>query len=310
MKTPTKVGIVGATGYTGQELLGILEADPRVEVAFLAGRSAAQLEGGQRVEVLTEDKMAQRAQVVMLATPHGVAKNMAPKLLERGARVIDLSHDFRLPDASGGGGGERPLGAVYGLSEWFGADIAKAKLVANPGCYATAMAFCALPLAADIERAVFFGASGFSGAGVGKSAQLATATKENFIPYRLTGHPHEAEVAALLPGVEVAFTPHLLPCFRGLCVTAQLFLRPEFGQTSRTDILEHFRQCFAGKSCVQITEESAQLAPARGTNSVTIGGFEVTGNRVVITAALDNLRKGAASAAAQNLALMMGWGAE
>ena len=309
MKTPTKVGIVGATGYTGQELLGILEADPRVEVAFLAGRSAAQLEGGQRVEVLTEDKMAQRAQVVMLATPHGVAHRMAPKLLERGARVIDLSHDFRLPDASGGGG-ERPLGAVYGLSEWFGADIAKAKLVANPGCYATAMAFCALPLAQQIERAVFFGASGFSGAGVGKSAQLAKEIKENFIPYRLTGHPHEAEVAALLPGVDVAFTPHLLPFFRGLCVTAQLFLRPNAQPRSRAEIMERFRQCFAGKPCVQITEESAQLAPARGTNSVTIGGFEVTGNRVVITAALDNLRKGAASAAAQNLALMMGWEAE
>ena len=309
MKTPTKVGIVGATGYTGQELLGILEADPRVEVAFLAGRSAAQLEGGQRVEVLTEDKMAQRAQVVMLATPHGVAHRMAPKLLERGARVIDLSHDFRLPDASGGGG-ERPLGAVYGLSEWFGADIAKAKLVANPGCYATAMAFCALPLAADIERAVFFGASGFSGAGVGKSAQLAKATKENFIPYRLTGHPHEAEVAALLPGVDVAFTPHLLPFFRGLSVTAQLFLRANAPTRSRAEIMERFRQCFAGKPCVQITEESAQLAPARGTNSVTIGGFEVAGNRIVITAALDNLRKGAASAAAQNLALMMGWEAE
>ena len=248
-----KVGIIGGTGYTGSELLRILLRHPQVEVAAITSRA----EAGQPVSGLfpklrgatdlyfsdpgSTDLAA--CQVVFSATPNGVAMTQAEELLESGARLIDISADFRIRDRATW---EQWYGmthacpalleeAVYGLPELNRDRIRDARLVANPGCYPTAVILAALPMvesgAADLDDIVADAKSGVSGAGRGaKVATLFSEAAENFKAYGAAGHRHEpesllvlAEAAGREPGL--TFVPHLVPMIRGLHATLYFRIR-------------------------------------------------------------------------------------
>src|SRR5438067_3091864 len=240
--TTVKVGIVGATGYLGTELLRHLLAHPDASVATLAsatraGKPAASSfpQFGKRVShaftPMTPQALAD-CDIVFLATPSGVARELAPKLLDQGQRVVDLSGDHRLSrGASKKHYGADPIaeGAVYGLPELNASRIQRAKLVANPGCYPTASALALLPLVAArlVEQRVIVDAlSGVSGAGKEPSEENHfPEMNESARAYKVGSHRHEPEIAETLSyasgaGVQVAFTPHIVPMNRGILATA------------------------------------------------------------------------------------------
>jgi N-acetyl-gamma-glutamyl-phosphate reductase len=328
-----RVGVVGASGYTGGELVRLLLAHPAAELAFLGGRDSAGRDLGDLHPHLAATaagpmpirpvEEAGDVDVAFLALPHGQSAAAAPVLLEAGARVIDLGGDFRLPASAYPEwyGFEHPapawLGkAVYGLPERFRDRIAPAHLVANPGCFPTPVVLGLAPLldAGLIGPGPILvdGKTGISGAGrSGGDAASHVATEESVRPYRFPRHQHTPEMeraleAATGVSVGIAFVPHLVPAVRGVLVTCSTSAAP--GATTEA-LTEALAAAYDGEPFVRVLPPGAMADTkrVRGSNVVELQGVvdPRTGTAVVI-GALDNLVKGAAGQAVQNLNVMLG----
>jgi N-acetyl-gamma-glutamyl-phosphate reductase len=327
------VGIVGGTGYTGSELLRLLVRHPDVAVRVITSRADA----GQRVDAalpmlrgwidleFAEPDTAPlgACDLVFFATPNGTAMQHAPQLLEAGVRVIDLAADFRIKDVRLW---ERWYGmahaapalvdeAVYGLPEMNRETIRDARLVANPGCYPTAVTLGLLPLleadVIDPARIIADGKSGVSGAGRKANAALLMAeTGESFKAYSVAGHRHEPEIAETLrlatgqtPGL--TFVPHLVPMVRGIEATIYADLRRPV-----SDLVQLYTDRYANEPFVDVTPSTTALETrsVRGSNLCRLTALEPQGKGVVVVqSVIDNLVKGAAGQAVQNMNLMLGF---
>lgn len=329
-----RAAVVGATGYAGAELVRILAGHPDVQLTVITSRKYA----GQAfdtiypslvrfVDLVCEendpDTISRDADVVFLALPHKVSMSMAPALMAAGKRVVDLSADFRFSDAAAYEAHYQPHScpdllakAVYGLCEHYGGEIAGADLIGNPGCYPTSVLLPLLPLVADglIDPATIIAdcKSGVSGAG-----REATATthfchvNESFKAYKVGGHRHTPEIeeklsmAAAAP-VKITFVPHLVPMTRGMQST--IYAVPADGVDAG-----RVRQCFeahyADKPFVRLLPDGRvpDSLNVKGTNFCDIGwAMDPGSGRLILLSAIDNLVKGAAGQAVQNMNLMFG----
>ena len=327
-----KVGIVGATGYAGVELIRLLLGHPHVAIQRLTSRA----EAGVRVDHLFpslrghidlafEDPGAvdfADCDLVFFATPHAVSMNTVPALLDRGIKIIDLSADFRLSDI---GVWESWYGtthaapdlistAVYGLPEVNRAALREASLVACPGCYPTAVQLGFLPLleagVIDPGRLIASCASGTSGAGRGAKVNLLLSeSTETMKSYGVQGHRHLPEMEQGLSraaggDVSLTFVPHLAPMTRGIHATLFATLTEP-----STNVRDLFESRFADEPFVRLTagDYEPETRHVRGTNVCEIDVTQPPGDTVVITVAIDNLIKGASGQAVQAMNLMQGW---
>lgn len=293
------VGVVGARGHTGAELTRILGAHPslRMKVAGsreLAGKPVPGVDGVHFENVAPEDLATRELDAVFLALPDGVGGPWADALAPDTV-VVDISADHRFDESW-----------VYGLPELWRDKIAGARRIANPGCYATALQLVISPFLDRLEGVpVVFGVSGYSGAGTTPSPRNDPANlADNLIPYRLVGHNHERE-ATLHLGRPVRFLPHVHPAFRGLLVTTHLPLAEPIDQTEAVDVLTHR---YAGEPLISVVEDVPTLRDGAGLTGVILGGVAVSedGRNLTVVAAEDNLLKGAAVQAVQNLNLALG----
>lgn len=328
-----KVGIVGGTGYTGSELLRLLVRHEQVEVAAVTSRSVAGTEvaefhpglrGAIDLAFSTPETAALTdCDLVFFATPNGTAMNEAAALLEAGTRVIDLAADFRIKDL---GVWQHWYGmthrapslveeAVYGLPEVNREAIATARLVANPGCYPTAVTLGLLPLleagAVDPSRLIADVKSGVSGAGRKPTAALLMAEcGESFKSYSVGGHRHQPEVCenlmrAVGVGVGLTFMPHLVPMVRGIEASLYATL-----QQPELDLQALFESRYRDEPFVDVlpSGSAVETRSVRGTNLCRLSVLEPQGAGVVVVqAVIDNLVKGAAGQAVQNMNIMFGW---
>jgi len=307
MSKPFTLGIVGARGHTGAELIRLVAAHPSIALAFVSSREL----DGQRVadhndayagELRFENLdpaavAAKRVDAVILALPNGKAQPYV-EAIDAAAPdtiIVDLSADYRFDPAW-----------YYGLPELTRDRYAGQKRISNPGCYATAMQLAITPLLAELAGPPqCFGVSGYSGAGTSPSDKNnVELLRDNLMPYALTDHMHEREVSAHL-GVPVEFMPHVAPHFRGITMTVNLWLQQPL---KREAILARYRERYAGEPLVEIVDEAPWVSRIAGTHGVQIGGFTMApgGKRVVVVATLDNLLKGAATQALQNLNRALG----
>ncbi len=334
-----KIGIIGATGYTGLELLKILARHPATEIAWLTSEnSAGQRFGdvfpvppflGEEILVRAEDADLAGADVVFCCLPHVAAQGPVAAARRAGARVVDLSADYRIHDAQAyeawyGHGHMEPEAlaeAVYGLPELHRDEIGAANLVANPGCYPTSVILGLAPLAQAgwLHGTVIADSkSGISGAG--RSPSLKThfvEANENMSPYSIgRTHRHLAEMEqelGLLVGptngaapLQVVFSPHLLPVNRGILST--IYVNLPAGVTE-AQVREAYVEAYEFEPFVHLLKpgQVATLAHAVHTNFCAIGLTFVPGtNLLIVTAAIDNLIKGAAGQAVQNMNIMLG----
>jgi len=306
-----KVGIIGASGYTAQELTAILACDKFVEIVFLHSRSAANEKSkfvNLKLENLTYEEMAEKKpDVIFFATPNGVAMQEVKFFLDQCIKVIDLSADFRFAktkifeEVYKLKHAYPKHKAIFGLAEIFKSKLKGASLVANPGCYVTACLLAAWPIQKYIKMAIFDVKSGFSGAG--KKFSQHKKLKENIIPYNIANHRHAAEIQQFLK-FPISFTPHLLDTFRGLEATCHFILKPIAKQLNFYQI---FKKFYKNNPHIKIQKNIPDLNDIKTTNDCILGGFEVDKNgRLVIISVLDNIRKGAASQAVQNLHAIYG----
>lgn len=297
-----RIGIVGARGHTGAELIRLVAAHPALELAYVSSREL----NGQRVDEHVqeyrgelrysspshEELPALDADVVVLALPNGKASVCVEAFDAAGKDpvIVDLSADYRFDNTW-----------YYGLPELTRDKWRGEKRISNPGCYATAIQLSIAPLK-DLLAAppVCFGVSGYSGAGTTPSDKNnPEKLRDNLMPYSLTGHMHEKEASRRL-GIPVEFMPHVAPHFRGLTVTTNLYLSRAL---KREDVLARFQQAYAGEKLVRVLDEAPWVSLIAGKHHAEIGGFALStdGKRVVVVATLDNLLKGAATQAMQNI---------
>lgn len=328
-----RVGVFGSTGYTGLELLGILARHPGVEIGFacsgsMAGRSLSEVHPqAPDIPMIAPDAAPlETVEAVFLCLPHAASATMARRALDAGARVIDLSADFRLrdPDAYARWyGGPHPHPelldeAVYGLTEWVRPLLPAARLVANPGCYATSvlMPLAPLALAGALDKSgsiVADSKSGVSGAGRPPKAHTHfVEVAENFGPYAIgRSHRHLPEMEQILagwgPAPPLIFSPHLLPVRRGILSTLYVPLAAGWDEARARAALA---DAYAGEPFVRLLPEGQlpSLAHVVGTNRCAIGTAGVHAGTLLLCSALDNLVKGAAGQAVQNLNAMFGVG--
>ncbi len=332
------IGIVGATGYTGAELVRLLSSHPHVEIAMLvsrseAGKSLAELLphlGGVSLPTLSTldpDALAEGCEVVFLAGETGLAMEHAPALLKSGVRVIDLSADFRLRDPAVfqewyGIPHRAPdllREALYGLPELTPPEAYRyTRLIANPGCYPTASALALAPLvSADLvqmECLIIDAKSGVSGAGRSRVSvdYLFTELDENFKAYAVERHRHTPEIEQTLGGiahqpVRVRFTPHLVPMTRGILCTAYARLKQP---VALSDLHALYSTFYGGQPFVWVRPlgDFPATRHVYGSNRCDIGlTIDARTQMAVVISAIDNLVKGAAGQAVQNLNLLMGW---
>jgi N-acetyl-gamma-glutamyl-phosphate reductase len=327
-----KVGIVGGTGYTGVELLRLLAQHPEVELTAITSRAEA---GGAVADMFPSLRghvglrfsdpataPLKDCQIVFFATPNGVAMQQTRSLLDAGVRVIDLAADFRIKDIAVW---EKWYGmthaapdlvaeAVYGLPELNRAQIGKARLVANPGCYPTAVQLGFLPLieagCVDINHLIADAKSGVSGAGRKAETHILFAeASDNFKAYGVAGHRHLPEIRQGLSGIAGAqvgltFVPHLTPIIRGIHAT--LYARI----TREEDFQLLYEKRFAGETFVDVlpAKSHPDTRSVRAANVCRIAVHRPQGgDTLVVLSVIDNLVKGAAGQAVQNMNLMFGF---
>ncbi len=304
---PIRLGIVGARGYVGAELMRLVAAHPRFELAYVCSRELA----GQRVadhsDATTGDLRysapsnqelpALGADAVVLALPNGKAADLVGAFDDAGVDpvIIDLSADFRFDPSW-----------YYGLPELTRAQYTGQRRISNPGCYATAMQLAIAPMLDVLDGPLqCFGVSGYSGAGTSPSDKNdPIKLHDNLMPYALAGHLHGREVSHRLDHA-VEFMPHVAPHFRGLTITANLHLAVAI---DIEEVLSRYHGCYAGEPLVHVVDEAPWVSRIVGRHHVEIGGFTVSGDgqRLVVVATEDNLLKGAATQALQNLNLAFG----
>jgi N-acetyl-gamma-glutamyl-phosphate reductase len=324
------VGIAGYRGYSGAELVHLLQRHPRVEPILLEHRDDAVSRpqprahaGPRKIACTTEAVKAEGLAAVFLATPADVSMELAPGMLAAGARVIDLSGAFRLRTAERYAAWykeahtqpELLAEAVYGLPEFCRERIGSARLAANPGCYPTAANLAIRPLVdsgvVDLESGIVCDAkSGVSGAGRKPSLKTSFCeVTENFSAYSLLNHRHVPEVL-LISGLEerhFSFTAQLLPLDRGILETIY-FRAPEV--SSAADLVELYHRRYAGEPFVRLYDPGhvPDLRAVQRTNFCDLGVvFDAKTSRGVVVSAIDNLVKGAAGQAIQNMNLMLGF---
>ncbi|HEY2346872.1 MAG TPA: N-acetyl-gamma-glutamyl-phosphate reductase [Xanthomonadaceae bacterium] len=308
-----RVGIVGARGFVGAELICLLAAHPGFEIAFVSsrerdgGRVADHVDGdvgGLRYSAPTHEQLpALRADAVVLALPNGKSGACVAAFDAAGADpdfidpvIVDLSADHRFDETW-----------HYGLPELTRAQAAHRRRIANPGCYATAMQLAIAPICDSLDGPVqCFGVSGYSGAGTTPSDKNdPDKLRDNLMPYALTGHVHEREAARQLDH-PIEFMPHVAPHFRGLTITANLHLARAF---ALDEVEARYRERYADEPLVRVVDEAPWVSRIANMHHVEIGGFALSqdGRRLVVVATLDNLLKGAATQALQNLNLAFGF---
>ncbi|MDB6162623.1 MAG: N-acetyl-gamma-glutamyl-phosphate reductase [Xanthomonadaceae bacterium] len=304
-----RIGLVGARGYVGAELVGLLVGHPHFELAFVSSRQHA----GQRVaehvagyhgalQYSSPDHRAVPhlgADAVVLALPNGMAGQYVAAFdaeTDGTTVLVDLSADHRFDDAW-----------YYGLPEHSRSLHSGQRRISNPGCYATAMQLAIAPMRDLLSGPVqCFGVSGYSGAGMQPSDRNdPDKLQDNLMPYALMGHVHEREVSRQL-GHDVEFMPHVASHFRGLTITANMHLsRP----IDVRDVTTRFRERYGNEPLVRIVDRAPWVSRIACRHHVEIGGFKLSedGCRLVVVATLDNLLKGAATQALQNLNLAFGY---
>jgi N-acetyl-gamma-glutamyl-phosphate reductase len=314
-----RLAVVGAAGFGGALTAAILNRHPSIELTAVTGRSEAgrrhdDLYPRYRVPLVMEefdaDRIAERAGAAVVAYPHGAAAPTVRALRERGLKVVDLSADFRL-DRERYERWYRPhpapelLGeAVYGLTEGHRERIREADLVAAPGCYPTAALLALWPLRERLRDVVVDAKSGVSGAGREPTRTTHfVSVAENVEAYGVDGHRHSAELEQQLPnGASFTFVPHLIPIEQGLL--ASCYATTDQPLSSRA-ARELYEDAYAGEPFVELTSEPPGTGDVRETNRCRVH-VSVVGERVVALAAIDNLWKGAAGQAVQDLNLMLG----
>ncbi|WP_233198702.1 MULTISPECIES: N-acetyl-gamma-glutamyl-phosphate reductase [Luteimonas] len=309
MSTPVhSVGIVGARGHTGAELIRLIAAHPQLSLAFVSSRELdgqavadhtdADV-GALRYESLDADAVASRgADAVILALPNDKAAPFVAALdaAAPDTVIVDLSADYRFDAAW-----------YYGLPELTRARYAGQRRISNPGCYATAMQLVIAPLIDQLAGPPqCFGVSGYSGAGTTPSDKNNVALLQgNLMPYALTNHMHEREVSTQL-NVPVEFMPHVAPHFRGITMTVNLWLQQP---TTRDAVQALYAARYGDEPLIELVDDAPWVSRIAGRHGVQIGGVTMApgGRRVVVVATLDNLLKGAATQAMQNLNLAFGF---
>ncbi|MDG2012969.1 MAG: N-acetyl-gamma-glutamyl-phosphate reductase [Pirellulaceae bacterium] len=305
-----RIGLAGGRGYVGEELLGLMFKNPDFEVVYVGSRGLAGRPVVSEYRDLPTDLVFQDlspssigacpADVWILAQANGQAEGLAEVISQTDAKIIDISSDFRFTDRW-----------TYGLPEKNMADIRESRRVANPGCYATAAQLALLPLHAMLEgKPTVFGISGFSGAGrTPNDKNDPQRLANNILPYSLTGHTHEHEISRHL-GREVAFMPHVASFFRGISVTVNTKLAQA---VTVAQLVATFKTYYEVFPMVAVQQDIPEIQQVVGTNQALVGGFCVdarSGRDVTLVCVIDNLRKGAASQAIQNLNLMCGLASE
>ena len=303
------VALVGGRGYTGSELLGLIAAHPRLELAFASSVSQAGQplqdsclywpDADTRFIALSQDEVSRfDTDAWILAVPNGAAASWADAIRESHPRsvVIDLSADHRFDDAW-----------TYGLPERNRERIKRARQIANPGCYATGAQLGLLPVLDQLRGTpVVFGVSGYSGAGKTPSPKNdPQRLADNLIPYKLSGHVHEQEISHHL-GHDVRFMPHVAGFFRGISLTIAARLKSPLDEHQLFDV---YRKAYGSEPRVGVLKEISEVRQVAGTPDVLIGGLTVDERdpcRITLVSVLDNLAKGAATQALQNLNLALG----
>jgi N-acetyl-gamma-glutamyl-phosphate reductase len=330
-----KVSVIGATGYTGVELLRLLSAHPKTDVAYItsensAGSSIAEvyphLAGayGQKLANLDQlDEIAEKSDLLFIGLPHGHAMRIVSALAGRRTRIVDLGADYRLKDPAVYEAWykvehtDKDTRAAYGLCELYRDEVRTAKVVANPGCYVTASILALAPLLKHrlIETAglVIDAKSGATGAGRGLALGMHfPEVTDSFRPYGAGNHRHTPEIEEIyssLAGekVVITFVPHLLPIDRGIIATC--YAAPARGVTAG-DIDAAFRDFYAGEYFVRLLgrDKYPVTKAVRGSNFTDIGWvWDERAGRLIVMSALDNLVKGASGQAVQNMNIMFGW---
>jgi N-acetyl-gamma-glutamyl-phosphate reductase len=329
-----KAAIIGASGYSGVELVKLLSKHPKVDIACVMGHSTV----GKRVDDIYpyfrqkldlviepyELAVVKDMDIVFLALPHGQAMQRVPELVEVGKRVIDFSGDFRLTSADEyqqwynlPHTAESYLKrAVYGMPELFREEICDAQLIANPGCYPTGSILALAPLMTkayvNLEAIAITAMSGTSGAGRKEKLDLIfSEVNESVKAYRVGNHQHTPEIRSVLEqvagrGLNVVFIPHLLPITRGIYTTISLPLKEA---VSRETVLQDYVAFYQSAPFVRVLEDRPpEMKFISGTNYCDIGvAIDQTQRFLTVTTAIDNLVKGAAGQAVQNMNLMLGY---
>jgi N-acetyl-gamma-glutamyl-phosphate reductase len=324
----TRVAVAGATGYTGQELLRVLARHPGVAIVAATSSatssgsgptSARQLPALARlwngtITPLDREALAREADVVFLALPDAAAADLAPALLDAGVRVVDLSGAFRLRDAAARAKWypetrQLPDGVAYGLTERERPAVARAQMVANPGCYPTATLLALLPLvdaglllpSSDI---IVDAKSGVSGAGKTPTERTHFSERHgNLSVYGVFGHRHGAEIEQGA-GRSVTFTPHLVPLDRGILSTIYLRVAPGTAEEALGDV---YQRAYGGATFIRLVGSSLpQIKDVAHTNFCDVGWRVDSAGRAILVSVIDNLLKGASGQAVQNMNVMLG----
>lgn len=333
-KGSLRTAVIGATGYAGYELMKILLRHPDVEITSVS----AKIEKAEpiskifpifknRFELICKEvdvqEISKAADIIFLALPHKVSMEFVPKFLSLSKRVIDLSADYRLNSSSEyeiwygikHTSPEFLSGSVYGLPELYKKEIAGARLLANPGCYPTGSILGCAPLVkegiVDSSQIIIDAKSGTTGAGRNPSLGLLfPETNENFRAYKVNQHQHMPEINQELSKlfgsrIEVTFTPHLVPMNKGILSTIYFMLKKTI---STEDALKLYRDFYENEPFVRVLEEGVfpETKNVDSTNFCDIG-IRISGTRAIVLTAIDNLWKGAASQAVQNMNLMCGY---
>ena len=329
-----KAAVVGATGYAGAELVRILSGHPQIELSVLTSRQFAGVKFDEvypalagRVDLVCEElaveKICDRAEVVFTALPHQLPMTVVPEFIRRGLRVVDLSADFRFNDAAVYESTYQPHTArdlldktVYGLTEIYFESIRSAVLIGNPGCYPTSALLPLIPVAKqgllDLGSLVVDSKSGVSGAG--RSLSMSShfcEVNESFKAYKVAGHRHNPEMDAILGRevngqVHVTFVPHLVPMSRGMLTT--IYATGAKGLQAE-DIRNCLAAAYADCTFIRLCAEGRipDTLHVKGTNYCDIGfRLDKRSNRLILLCAIDNLVKGAAGQAVQNMNIMLG----
>ena len=314
------VGIIGASGFTGHELLKLLSAHELVDLQVMNSRNYADkkvsslysdFEGDDVYTGYSFDEVkALNLDLIFLALPHAKSMDAIKELDTTTTKLIDLSADYRFKDPAVY---EKIYGRtslptehtwVYGLPELFKADIQNAHAVANPGCYATASILAAYPIQDEATHIVFDCKSGWSGAGRDSAyAKNPGLLKDNLIAYNITKHRHKYEVEQFIT-TPISFTPHVFDTFEGMMCTAHILLKDAANSEA---IIKRYQDFYKDSVFTRVSQAIPEVRQTQKTNYCDIGGFEIDEtNQLVIVSTLDNLWKGAAGQAVQNMNLMLG----
>lgn len=328
-----KVGIIGATGYAGSELVRIIEAHPLAEIKIITSKSYTNMEYGdvyenfRHIDMICEkenmEEMAEACDVIFLALPHGVASKKITESVLQNTKIIDLGADFRLQDidvyekwyTEHYAKNVLPE-AVYGLCEINREKIKEKRIIANPGCYTTCSILSLYPLVKekiiDLKSIIIDAKSGVTGAGRGVSAaNLFCEVNESVKAYKIAAHRHTPEIEEQLSyaakeKITLTFTPHLIPMNRGILATCYANLNNKY---SYADIRNIYEKYYGNEYFIRITKENIfpETKWVKSSNFFDIGfKIDERTNRIIVVGAIDNLVKGAAGQAVQNMNILFG----